>query len=232
MSSPTPARNNWNCYASDELFSWTAAVALPGALTHLGDWQDVVLTAGERHGVLRVERVAPLGYERARDGFVGDVIRAHPDLLPAQGDWYPAGFLLGRWLDLVTASRLAYATGDGIEVDWFTDMADVAARAGVARCASTPPVTLYTDGGADLDGAPAVAVHIAVTSDIWFPWNPPGTRAEAGPIDNRPLARHNGSRLNAFLAEVRAATTAAGGTWTPPRPPAPWEFDDDGIRLN
>ena len=28
MSSPTPARNNWNCYASDELFSWTAAVAI------------------------------------------------------------------------------------------------------------------------------------------------------------------------------------------------------------
>ncbi len=54
-----------------------------------------MLDAGERYGVLRVEAAEPIGYLRRRDGFVGDFLRAHPDRVPAEGDWFPAGFLLG-----------------------------------------------------------------------------------------------------------------------------------------
>jgi hypothetical protein len=80
---------------------------------------------------------------------------------------------------------------------------------------------------------PRALASRTASGDIWFPWtiqifcSPTQDR-----VDNWYLSRLNGSRLNGFLAEVRAATLAAGGTWRMNPPDGRGMADEDGIRLD
>ncbi|MFC7548941.1 hypothetical protein [Plantactinospora sp. GCM10030261] len=232
--SPTGAvPNNWNVYDTFEMLFWDADFPWRLGTEPLLAWQEVLLEAGERHGVLRVEQVDTAGYDRTRDGFIGGFVRRHPDRIPAAGDWLPQGFVPDKWPHVRTASRLCYGTDTGIEEGWFADMAELAARVGLRDYPGRPPVTLVTDAGAGPEDDPSVVVTVGLSTDIWLPWNPPGHRLGSTPLDNRRLAACNAPRLNAFLAEIRHSAIELGGTWawsdnfvTPP-----WTADERGIVL-
>lgn len=84
---------------------------------------------------------------------------------------------------------------------------------------SAPPVVVG-GGSYFADQAEEISVTIRLDSDIWFP-QVVGLRedvddeADESPdsYDNSGLASRHTPRLNAFLADVRAATMAAHGEW-------------------
>ncbi|GAA4259697.1 hypothetical protein [Dactylosporangium darangshiense] len=243
MTSPTPApdrhANHWNILESSSLIVWSPSFAVPADAAVLHAWEQQLFAAGERYGVLRVERFDDIGYDRARDGYIGDFAAAHPDL-PPEFYVFPAGFILGAgWERLTLATRLAfvvgddwYQPGDRIEEEWFSSIYDLSDRAKIPTDQTSPPITIYADVEEDTDPR-RIIVDIGLWTDIFFPWNPPDTRRQPVRIDNRLLAERNGRRLNAFLADVRAATLAANGTWEAPNKLGadPRRFDEDGIEF-
>ena len=75
---PLPVPNGWNVFATDELFVWesTLSAGLPAAA--MLDWQAAVLTAGEKHSVMRVLSAPAWDYRRDRDGPVLTWLRRRP----------------------------------------------------------------------------------------------------------------------------------------------------------
>jgi hypothetical protein len=234
--------NNWNSFDSDEVCWWTAT--FPWALGPGGliPWQNVVLDAGERTGLFRVEAAGWMGYSRNVDGPVAAFVGAHPDRLAISNPRFPAGFLLGDELrydehKLAVSTRLSYMTPDGEVADqWVQDMQEFGRVAGLPSAFSYRPFDVDIDYG--YEGLPEMEetwATFSTSTDIWFPWNSPMGRSGVPrdePLDNRVLSRLNGARLNAFLGEVRGATLAAGGSWTC----APWREDrqanDFGVVLD
>ncbi|MEQ1564735.1 MAG: hypothetical protein ABMA64_03770 [Myxococcota bacterium] len=85
-----------------------------------------------------------------------------------------------------------------------------------------PPVRITgwrypTDAaGVVTTGARRVRFHVALHSDIWFPWVFGSAHPECDHLrmfDNRPLAELHTPRLGRFLGAAAAAVRAAGGTW-------------------
>ena len=198
--------NNWNVYDNHDVCNWESDLP-PGA--DLLAWQDAVLAAGERHRVLRIPTASPWGYHRDRDGPVAAWLRRHGDRVVLEPP-LPAGLLLGS-IRHTTATMLAYATPTGIAEDWFTDVADLAAAAGVPppRHAEYEPLTLAVVGWDD----GSATASLGTATDIWFPRTGPDL------LDNHVLAGRNAPRLNAFLSDLRAACAAVGGTWRWSRTP-------------
>lgn len=208
---PDPGRvpNNWNAYDTDEVAVWESDLPLGLSGEELLAWQDAVLSAGERYSVMRVLEAPEWDYRRDRDGPVRQWLRRHGDRIEAMPP-YPSGFLLGRIQAYTVAALLAYAGPEGIGQTWVSDVANFAVSVGLPwPGAKYPPLSVETMWEDD-----SIAVSVGTAIDIWFAWNKAWHRTEPGPIDNRVLARLNGPRLNGFLADVRAACQALGGTWT------------------
>ncbi|MEH1123911.1 hypothetical protein [Micromonospora sp. CPCC 206061] len=228
MALASPA-NNWNSIDSNEVFWWEAvfpwAEADPESLLQ---WQEAVLAVGDRTGIYRVESIDRMGYRRQRDGYIGDFIREHSDLIPREDLHLPRGFVCDV-LDpnmrnpAVACTMLSYADEKGdVAETWVRDMGQLAHMVGHEFGYPYQPLEIAAEGGSEsLPGLQRVSVILATSTDIWFPWNSPMGRGGVPrdePLDNRVLSRLNGARLNAFLGEVREATLAAGGAWTC----APW----------
>ncbi|MCW6003147.1 hypothetical protein K1W54_00910 [Micromonospora sp. CPCC 205371] len=241
MSSDLPV-NNWNSFDSGEVCWWTATFPWALGSGALLPWQDVVLDAGERTGIFRVEAAEWMEYRQEVDGPVGAFVKAHPDRLSISNPRFPAGFLLGDDLrygehKLVVSTRLSYmAPGGEIADRWVQDMQEFGLAIGLPSAFSYRPFDVDIDygyaGSSDMEETWAT---FSTSTDIWFPWNSPMGRTgipRGEPLDNRVLSRLNGTRLNAFLGEVREATLAAGGTWTC----APWrderQADEFGVVLD
>jgi len=92
-----------------------------------------------------------------------------------------------------------------------SNVADLALAAGLPSPGGMHPPLIVEPTVEDDD---SVTISVAVATDIWFAWNHPWHRLDSAPIDNRVLARLNAPRLNGFLADVREACRALGGTWT------------------
>ncbi|GAA4259758.1 hypothetical protein GCM10022255_085660 [Dactylosporangium darangshiense] len=229
--------NNWNIYETD-MFNWRASFPVPVDAQVLHAWQQALFVAGERHGILRFEQADQIGYDRARDGFIGDFAAAHPDR-PAQYADYPVGFILQHWNQLTVATRLAYVVGedwhqpgDRIEESWCSSVGDLSFYAKVPGEDTGAPIDIYTD--VDERTSPCrLYVEVSSKTDIFFPRNRRERRPGIEPIDNRLLAERNGRRLNAFLSDLRAATLAAHGRWEALGSPQTelWQFDEFGIAL-
>ncbi|MRH92797.1 hypothetical protein GFY24_36180 [Nocardia sp. SYP-A9097] len=217
-SSEAPA-NNWNS-CEDEVFVWH--FDLPAIHDVLVPWQRSILEAGERTGILRVQELTLMdGYFRHdRDGYILDFLVAHPNQIPnIEPEDSRSQGIFTKYLDssfgALPATRLEYYGRDGGIIDtWVSDMSEIGSAAGLPEWFHQPPVML---GGMDsLPGEDApVSFELAVTADIFFPWNPAIRRPGFKPLDNTHLAHLNGSRLNAFLSALRAATLTAGGEWKP-----------------
>ena len=200
VPAPEPMLNNWSVYDTHEGFTWESDLP-PGA--DLLTWQDSVLLAGERHGVLRIMAAPDWDYRRDRDGAPQSWLQRHGD--PDPREPLVAEGLLFASVRNVTATLLAFATPHGLVEDWFTDVADLATAAGIPppRHTGYEPVMLAVVGWDD----GSTTVSLATATDIWFP------RTGGGHFDNSLLAARNAPRLNAFLTDLRNACAAAGGNW-------------------
>ncbi len=210
-SAPDTLRNNWNVYDTDEVFTWESALPAGLPAEAILEWQAAVLTAGEEHSIMRVLAAPAWDYRRDRDGPVLDWLRRHGDRIEPM--WpYPTAFLLGRTLHYEVAALVTYASKDGVVGGWFSDVAKLGAAAGLPplRHAGDAPLTVETSSWDD----GSFSASFGVATDLWFAWNEPWHRTGPERIDNRALASLNAPRLNAFLADVRAACLTIGGTWT------------------
>ncbi|MFF2557412.1 hypothetical protein ACFVUS_40870 [Nocardia sp. NPDC058058] len=210
--------NNW-CSCEDEVFVWH--VGVPAINDVLLRWQRAVLDAGERTGILRVQELALSNgrFRFDRDGYVLDFLADHPELAPnVEPQESRSRCVFAKYLDasfgVVPATRLEYYDREGKITDsWISEMKDIGSAADLLESFQQPPVLL---GGMDsLPGEESLTFELAVTTDIFFPWNPPVGRPGNQALDNTQLAQLNGSRLNAFLAELKTATASAGGVWNP-----------------
>ncbi|MEV6071035.1 hypothetical protein AB0L82_31195 [Nocardia sp. NPDC052001] len=210
--------NNWNS-CEDEIFVWH--VDVPAVNDLLLRWQQAVLDAGERTGILRVRELSLMEgrFVFDRDGYILDFLTDHPELAPnVEPEESRSRGVFVKYLDAsfgaVPASRLEFYDREGqIAESWVSDMRSIGSAATLPESFHQPSVVL---GGMDaLPGEEALTFELAVTTDIFFPWNPPIGRPGNQPLDNTALAQRNGSRLNAFLAELQAATASAGGAWNP-----------------
>jgi hypothetical protein len=241
MNSPPPVPdkplvpNHWSAYDNSELFEWQASLPVARGSGPLLRVQRALFDAGERHRILRIDASPEIGFDRVRDGYIGDFADAHPDR-PGPLDEYPAGYVLGGYWQLRCSTQLAYApapsqwaAGDAIAEDWFSGTAELGERAGIPVRWDAPPIQLFADVR---DGQFVIAVSLM--TDIFFPLNP-AADDRPGPdvlLDNRPLAEHNGGRLNAFFADLQATTVDVGGAWAAARQPSkPWRVNAAGIVL-
>jgi hypothetical protein len=218
--------NNWSSFDTSEVFWWSVAFADTVRSDHLLEWQQIVLTAGERHGVLRVEEAGSIGYRHDRDGPIAAYLADHRDRVPDRGyDHWPRGFFLPALdpaIDPMTrvSSLLDYVDAAGRPArTWVHNLMPLGYEIGLTQYFHQPPLVL--DGGYDpatVDSDDTRWIQIGTTVDIWFPWNSPNFHPGRGTelLDNRVLARLNGARLNAFLAEVRTPAVRVGGSWSSP----------------
>ncbi len=174
-------------------------------------WEREVLDAAEEHAVFRVQaatgRRSAMDYHRDRDGYLGDVLDAHPEYLAPTGQ--PEVLLFAS---LHGTSRLAYVdTDDQIreaDASYLTELPKLKAHFGHNQV--MPPLEFMS--GAEPD---YVWLSLASFSSIWLPWELNDGLDEDLPdeafVDNRALAERHTPRLNAFLADLNKATLQAGG---------------------
>ncbi|MFE3196165.1 hypothetical protein ACFXHA_44695 [Nocardia sp. NPDC059240] len=235
--------NSWNSYETLEYQYWAVEFPVWPTAAALLVWQDVVLTAGERYEVLRVDEVEAFGYSRLRDGSFAEFIRAHPQRTEPVNDGIPVGFALdridGEYAGIHTSTLLCFAGADGrLTKDWMNRMTDVGPRAGLSEYYDNTPFSITADSEAYPGSTHSAWAQFTVTTDIFFPWVQPGVDhplRRYGLLDNTFLARLNGSRLNGFLREVRRAAVEIGGVWKPATTAydrtASLNLDEDGFVL-
>jgi hypothetical protein len=225
--------NNWNVWKHG-FHTWHATFSWDCDPDLLLTWQDSILMLGEQHQVYRIDHDELLGYRRARDGGLLPFLSAHRSRIEPIGD-LPAGMVLIE-TEKLTSTLLSFADADGgIATEWVDDLNTLTTRLEIATDQGRAPLELYVTGGEHVfDEKYMMSFTITTCTDIWFPWNSRGRRADPvqyQPIDNRELSHLNGRRMNAFLKDVHAATQAVGGTFDPPRwgDPEHPQVDDGGI---
>jgi hypothetical protein len=234
--------NNWTGYDTSEVFWWTTTFPDPVPPDVLLDWQRVVLVAGERYGIVRVEEAGSIGYRYDRDGSFAEFVVDHPDRVPHDNDLWPQGFFLHNLDPAMSpstrvASLLDYVDPAGaLTRRWVSDLRPFGYEIGLPVHDAAPPIVL--NGGYDPTPDSATDtrwISVGTTVDIWFPWNRPDLHPGRGRrlLDNRLLAGLNGARLNAFLADVRVGARRAGASWScpPPGVAAP-SADENGAMLD
>lgn len=217
--------NNWNSYEVLEYRSWSVGFPLGVTTASLLAWQDLVLAAGERHQILRVDEAECFGYSRLRDGPFSEFVHAHPERLEPPNDVVPVGFVLNRidgvYNGIRTSTLLDFVDADGeLAQDWISCMSELGRRVGLGESYPNEPFSIAADS--DPEAAPPVPAtwaEFSVTTDIFFPWvQPPLFHRPRNELrDNMILARLNGSRLNGFLRDVCQAALEIGGVWEHPR---------------
>jgi hypothetical protein len=248
--------NLWITYG-DQLVEWTAeltpAADDPAALF---GWLRRVLTAGERDRAYEVHEAPLAGYRSPRDGALIDHLerRFAAEGVVDVGHFASSGMRAVDGGTLRVAALLAYADDRGEVVEAAVENlggllrrlrpGDVTESGGLM--VDCPPIDLAgplidvarPDRSRWHGRAGLVRVRFTIRSDIWFPWvigflAPPVdvTRRH----DNRPLAMRHTPRLNAFLAEARAATLELGGRWELDpeiRFALPGMISEEGVRLD
>ncbi len=192
--------------------TWAADLTSAGE-TARREFVEAVLRAGAEQAVFEVVDAPLIGYQRERDGDLGEWLRARPvDLFHFTG----AAMLPGH-----AQSSTSVAT-----ISWY-DATDALTE---GRCADLGALLKTLDPVPDSipDGfmthRPAVrvtgtdaVVRFSIHSDIWMPWVLGAAHPECDLtrlFDNRELARRHTPRLNAFLAAVADAAVGAGGRWS------------------
>jgi hypothetical protein len=218
--------------SGDVQAGWSAELGDPGDDERLAGWMGRVLAAGSEHQVYRVREARAAGYP-AGDGLPFPDRLAHRlavDGVLDLGAFASADAL--RPPRITALMAWAGASGAPVEGDvedlgaLLRSLRPADAAAGAPHMLSCPPLEL---DGPLLDvrhpertvwwrRRGRVVVDISVRSDLWSPWVPGVLAPAPDPhrltwYDNRPLAERHTPRLNAFLADVRRATEAAGGTW-------------------
>lgn len=234
--------NNWSSFETDEVSGWEAEFGWRVPPEALLRWQQVLFSAGERHGIFRVDEAPFLDFRRDRDGPIARFLIEHPERVPRHDLRLPPGFLpesLGPRPDgaAVTATLLEFFGTDGtLQQAWIGELSEAYPVIPLPRYFPYPAIEVTADTGPpsqpDID---KLWVDVTTSVDIWFPWNSPVHHPETRePLDNRALSRLNGTRLNAFLGELREATVAAGGSWhlSTPDDPAHPRADGNGVLLD
>lgn len=200
------------------------------------DWQYDVLKATERRRIHRFLEVDWLDYDRARDGDFLQVLSASPDCLERLTRALLPGVVFDNSLRAVASSIVSVTATNGADLTTETaDLSAVALASGIERPRYQSP-TLITGGIADDEEH--IEFDFDFTYDAFLPWPPYPReyRLASSPAyaDNRHLARLNGPRVNAFLADVHRATLLAGAVWSRSGWVSKYEFqlDDDGVRLD
>jgi hypothetical protein len=220
-STPVVATGTWCSYEIDEVVGWAADFDFSTPAQMLLDWQHVLFSAAERYGIFRVVEAEFRGYRRDRDGDIGGFLLAHPDRVPRNDARVPRGFLPEALASrvasqAVTRTLLEYQDTDGVlRSAWIGELTEAYPDVPLPRYFPQRAIDISAHNGPTSDpDVDSLCVRIASSVDIWFPWNIQIFRYPGQDrVDNRYLSRLNGRRLNGFLAEVRAATLAAGGTW-------------------
>ncbi|MEV6235467.1 hypothetical protein [Lentzea sp. NPDC051838] len=214
----------------DELVEWVAD--LGAADPHrLMEWLHRVLTAGERHEVYSV-REAPLA--GLHSGSLLPLLRQRfeQEGVLDLGHFASSGMRLIDGRTLRVAARMAYVDARGEVVEDEVENlgsllralrpADVPISAGLM--VDCPPLDVsgplidfrHPERSIWRGTAGRVRVRFSLRTDIWFPLviGFLADTTDVTPVhDNRPQASRHTPRLNAFLAEVRAATLDLGGSW-------------------
>jgi hypothetical protein len=215
----------------------------------LGPLQDAVLAAGDDTGVYRFDRIDSIGYERERDGFIGQFLMEHPDRPPWRGPWWPNGYVLalaisGQWAEHVTSTLLTFNSAiSGLRHAWVDNMDAIANEAALERAYVNRPFHVTYDlewesysAEVGLHAVPPLALtDFGLSTDIWFPWTSGlshGRKVLAEPLDNRVLAAYNAPRLNEFLRRVRETAVALGGTWSVQAEQYASQVDERGVILD
>lgn len=219
----------------DQLVEWTAELS-PAAddPTRLLEWLRRVLAAGQQNQVYEVLEAPLAGYRSDRDGALISVLKRRFDNegILDLGHFASSGVRAVDGAFLRATARMAYADERGEVVENPVENLGAQLRAlrpgDVAKATGLmvdcPPLDVV---GPLIDlarpeqslwrGRPGtVRVRFTLRTDIWFPWviGFLAPIVDATPrYDNRPLAGRHTPRLNAFLAEVRAATLDLGGRW-------------------
>ncbi len=229
-------QNNWRSYPT-EIVTWE--LEIPGQPNDpaIRRWERTVLDAAEDHAVFRVQtatgRRSAMDYHRDRDGYLGDVLDAHPEYLAPSGQ--PAELLFAT--SPRGTSRLAYVdVHDQIreaDAGYLTELPELKTHFGHNE-------VIWPLGF--MAGAEPHLVWLAVSmfSSIWLPWEPNDLLDDNFPdgslLDNRVLAERHTPRLNAFLADLSKATRDAGGWFRLDRNETSDTYiefvDDHGVRLD
>jgi len=203
--------NYWHTYSSD-LVVWEMRLPCRPGDSNYRQWERTVLDSGEAHAVYQVAETLwphPLDYKRDRDGYLGDVLDARPEILDPPGEDPRLVFSLG----LLAGARLAYIdTNDEIreaETTNLPDLPDIKPHPDQLWDAQ-PPLKFLA--GVDDEGVWAV---VSTFTTIWLPWQPNLEWAFDAPedalLDNRALAERHTPRLNAYLTDIAVAAEKIGG---------------------
>jgi hypothetical protein len=196
--------NHWVAVAGTELAAWD--VDAPDRLA----LADAILRAGADTNVFRVA-VQPIHGGVAQPFDYLAHLRGGARAFELSADEAPQGYRF------VTPGRVCWHGRVGVEQD---DVADLGALMSRLRpraeewterfMAHVAPVEVWRS---------PYAIRFALATDIWFPQVLGVLDGDAPPPpappqrDNRALAACHTPRLNAFLADVRAAAERLGGTW-------------------
>lgn len=205
---------SWAVFRSGDERGWQCVFPGNAHIDALLEWQRRVLRAGEETGVLRVQRVEMLGYERSRDGYIGDYLEARPR---ASVGTIP-GLIFDEDEDPLATTLITVLDADGDpRSEEVSNLYDFAARYGMEAETHQRPIKIYGEVGVfEQEGYTwPYVLPINLNCSIWFPWenNESSPHKPWGAVDNRRLAALNAPRLNAFLAEARSVTESVGGTW-------------------
>lgn len=228
-------RNLWASY-KDPIAIWTADISpIRNDLARVTQFLRQALEAGEENAVYTVQEAPLANYQRERDGPLAEFLEAR---FRATEELDLFHFASSRMLRLENgefrvSARIAYYDLAGHlvegEIEDFGLLlqslrpADVGVSAGLMS--HSQPVDIRGSRVDFRDSTRSTGtirpnrlwLDFRIASDIWLPWVD-GILEERydpdRPYDNRPLAERHTPRLNRFLATVREATLAVGGTWT------------------
>jgi hypothetical protein len=234
---------------------FTAVATQPAAIL---EFARAVLASGAKHRVFEVVEAPVIGYQRDRDGAIGDVLGCllERDRVLDLFGFTGSAMMPGPPTSSMVETTLSYYDREDRLVERVvTDLGAVlASLEPVPDCIPTgfmthyPPIRITGKRYAGVrEGVPVdnrahplrVAAYLGIHSDIWFPWVFGSAHPECDHrrmFDNRELASRHTPRLNAFLGEVAAAARRAGGSF------GVWPdetgtqaincVDDDGVLLD
>ena len=228
-------KNLW-IHAENAFVTWIADfTAIATRPVPILKFVQAALVSGAKHRVFDVAEAPLIGYQRDRDGALGDLLGRllkHDRVLDLFG-FTGAAMLPGLPRSSTVETTLChYDRNDQLVERVVTDLGAVlSSLEPVPDSISKGFMTHYPavritghrypgireDVPVDNSDHPyPVAVLIAIHSDIWFPW----VFGSAHPLcdhrrmfDNRELASRHTPRLNAFLGEVATAARRIGGNF-------------------
>jgi hypothetical protein len=227
-------KNHWVTF-DDDIATWTADLTpRRDDAEALWAWLEIVVGSAEQNEVHIVREAPSLEYVRESGPLLSHLGRLFAD--EGKIDLFHFEFAVpehqreGRALR--AAARMAYFDAGGqLTEEYVDDLGELLRSLRPAdyeeavnfmyRCSPLkawgPLVDSRNSEKSNWWVVPGEAtVDFSIRSDIWYPYISgllePDVTVDYG-IDNRALSGRHTPRLNAFLADVRQATVAIGGTW-------------------